>query len=223
MEILGREAYSIDYSPIIKNTIRVNIKHREGDCRKIFDHYYECTENCDGFFMMVDFLFPDESFSGKPLTTVNALTKKRDYVNPIISLAHGIENCEQLGKLYEELMRVDNVYNLEIIRKPGDIIYMADGIIAGRKFECGLVNEKHIYKPQEYVFGGEVIETLDFVEEKLPFFIGNAREMTLREKIREIYESIYEHPSGLEKIRGMFQHDHGLLSALDEYLEERRK
>jgi len=129
MEILGRETYSVDISPIAPNSMRIGVRHKDGDCKKKIEPSYVCTGNCNGLFMFTDCMFPDQDTSGKPYVWANALTKKRNYISPYLFSFYGVENFDHVEKLFEQLMKDGNEFNLEIIRKPGDIIYpCTDGV-----------------------------------------------------------------------------------------------
>lgn len=216
MKILGRRVYSVDLSPIVKNSIRVSVEQKDGDCKRKIEPYYECTENCDGLFMFADCIFSEENLSGEAYIWANALTKKRDYIDPSLFSFYGVESFEGLEKLYEELVKKGDRFKPEIIRKPGDIIYKINGEMVARKSECGLVNEEH-------VFEGEILETLEVIEINLHYFVNNSRKMTLEEKIQEISEVVLEKSVAWETIKYMFEEDQEFISAFEEHMRKIRK
>jgi len=210
MIILGRKAYAVDFLPFGPSFFKVYVDLKEGDCRKILQPDYQCTENCDGFFMEIGVrrLGQELAFSS------NALMRKYEYIDPEILDGYGIRDFGDFERVFDASSRIYS--QLRLVREPGDNIYMRSGKIIGRKTECGLNGDRKAFSEEAKI-------TLASIIDNLPSLLLDVRKMTTREKIREASELALENPARWEIIKHRFLCDPEFMSGFQQYMMEIRK
>ncbi len=239
MKILGREAESLDISPV--RTVRaykVVVYQKEGDCRK-GEFGGMCRNNCHGIYMSVE-VHPSDKRQDT-FCLPRAIVPPFTYVNEVVKLGYGLEEPEELNGLLKEgklILCRDSCTKLYVTKRDMNVIGVKreecgmESILSALKTHTMRYSENSVENAGKILFSitedmmgdfpffDEIAETFDGIVSNSDYFRRNARIMSEDEILHEASE-ILAVPGGEYFLTTRFGED--FVSRLRDFVDGRYK